>query len=140
MPDQGLQSGERVVEIAAVVHTASIVSGAIASTATTWLVSGSWRSSLVALVLGAFIGFVVSQFPSRLYSSGGQTAVAKVGSSSLSATVPAGLLGGVSVTLVVGIAVLWCFSAWSQAVLLLGTSLGCGLVVGVVLAILASLL
>lgn len=140
MPDQGLQSGDRVVEIAAVARTTAIVSGAVASAATTWLVRGSWRSSLVALVLGTFIGFLVSLFPSRLYSSSGRTAVVRVGSSSLSATVPAGLLGGLSAALVVGIAVLWCFSAWGQLVLLLGTSLGCGLVIGIILAVLASLL
>ncbi len=140
MPDLGLQPGERVVELAAVVRTAAIVSGAVAGVATTWLVRRSWWFSLAAFVLGAVAGFVVSQFVSRLYrSADGQTVVARVGSTSLPATIPAGLAGGVSVALVVGIAVILLLSAQSRAVPVLGTSLGCGIVLGIIFACLASL-
>jgi len=140
MADQPLQAGERVVELAALVRTVGAVTGVVVGAATTWLVKRTWWPSLAAFILGAVAGFVVSSFVWRLYRPGGQTIVVRVGSGSLSHTIAAGLVGGVPVALVVGLAVLVCFSAWSRVMTVLGTSLGCGIVLGVIFACLASLL
>jgi hypothetical protein len=102
MPPQGLNPGDRVVELGALAISAAVVTCAIAGAWILWLIKKSWLASAGALVAGAVVGFVAGQLVARiLYRTGGNATVVKVGSASSSSTIPAGLAGGV----VTGIAV-----------------------------------
>src|SRR5262245_2453771 len=96
MPPQGLNSGDRVVELAGLAISAAVTTGAVASAWILWLIKKSWLISSGALVAGGVFGFLAGQLVGRLlYRTGGNTTVVKVGSASLSSTIPAGLAGGV---------------------------------------------
>jgi hypothetical protein len=70
----------------------------------------------------------------------GNTTVVKVGSASLSVTIPAGLAGGISTAVAVGVIALLVFSAKSQDLSLFGAAIACGVVLGVLFACLGSLM
>ncbi len=140
MPPQGLNPGDRVVELAALAISAAVATGAIAAAWIVWLIKKSWLASAGAFVAGAVIGFLAGQFVGRvLYRTGGNATVVKVGSASLSSTVPAGLAGGGVTALAIALLVLLISSARSQALSLFGVTVGCGVVLGVLFACLASL-
>jgi FtsH-binding integral membrane protein len=141
MQPQGLNPGDRVVELAALASSAAIVTGAVAGALVAWLIKKSWLVSLGAFFAGAALGFVVAQVVVRvLYrSADGHTAVVKVGSASLTSTIPAGLAGGVTMAVLVAGLALLLFGAESQAASLFGAALGCGVALGVLLAGLSSL-
>ncbi len=141
MPPQGLNPGERVVELAALAISAAVATGAVASAWILWLIKKSWVISAGALIGGAVIGFLVGQLVGRvLYRTGGNTTVVKVGSASLPSTVPAGLAGGVVAAIAVGVLALLIFSARSQASSVFGVAISCGVVLGILFACLGSLL
>jgi len=87
----------------------------------------NWIASTGAFVSGAILGFVIAQIVARLlYRSGGNTTVAKVGISSLSLTIPAGMAGGIVTAAIVGILMRVIFSEYNQDMTLFGTTLGLG--------------
>ncbi|MBI5758471.1 MAG: hypothetical protein HZA46_08140 [Planctomycetales bacterium] len=140
MPPQGLNPSDRVVELGALAISAAVSTGAVAGAWILWLIKKSWLASAGSLVAGAVVGFVVGQLVARiLYRTGGNTAVVKIGSASLSATIPAGLAGGVATAVAVGLLALLTFSSRSQALSLFGVAIGCGVVLGVLFACLGSL-
>ena len=140
MPPQGLNPGDRVVELAALAVSAAVATGAVSGAWIVWLIKKSWLGSSGALIAGAVIGFGVGQLLSRiLYHPGGSTIVVKVGSASLPSTIRAGLSGGVLTAIAVGLLALLIFSARSQALSLFGVAIGCGVVLGVLFACLGSL-
>ena len=141
MPPQGLNPGDRVVELATLVLSAAVATGAVASASILWLITKSWLASGGALIAGAVVGFLVGQLVGRvLYHAGGNTTVVKVGSASLSSTIPAGLAGGVATALAIGVLAVLIFSASSEASSLFGVAVGCGVVLGILFACLGSLL
>lgn len=141
MPLSNLNPGDRVVELAALVISAAVATGAVASAWILRLIKKSLLVSAGALIAGAVVGFLVGQLVGIvLYRTGGNTTVVKVGSASLSATIPAGLVGGVVTALAVAILALLIFSARSQASSLFGVAIGCGVVLGILFACLGSLL
>jgi hypothetical protein len=142
MPPQNLSPGDRVVELAAVVTTAAIVSGAIIGSAVVWIIKKNWLASVGAFFAGALLGFVLAQFIGRLLykTADGNTTIVKVGSAGLSATIPAGLAGSVTTAVVVALIAILVFSAKSQAPNLFGIAIGGGLIFGIVFACLSSLL
>jgi hypothetical protein len=107
-----------------------------------WLVKRSWLASAGAFVAGAAIGFVLAQAIARIFyrSSDGQMTVVKIGSASLTSTLPAGLAGGLVAALGVALIVLFAFHAQSQAVSLFSVAIGCGVILGVLFACLSSLI
>jgi hypothetical protein len=140
MPPQGLNPGDRVVELAALAVSAAVATGAVAGACIAWLIKKSWLASVGAFIAGAVVGFAAGQLVARLlYRTGGNTKVVKVGSASLSATIPAGLAGGIATAIAVGLLALLIFSARSQALSLFGVAIGCGVVLGVLFACLGSL-
>ena len=93
MPDNPIQTGERVVELAAVVQSVAIFTGAVTGAVTARLAKRSWTVSGAAFFAGALIGFVAGLLAARILYRGadGMTSIVRVGSSSLPATIPAGL-------------------------------------------------
>ncbi len=141
MPPQGLSSGDRVVDLAGLVRSAALGTGAVSGAWVTWLVHKSWLASLGALVIGAALGYIVAEVISRvLYRRGGNTKVLKVGSRSLVATIPAGLAGGIPTAIVVALVALILFGGDNHAALWFGVSLASGVALGVILACGSSLL
>lgn len=140
MPPQDLTPGDRVVELAALAVSAAVVTGAVAGAWTVWLIKRSWLASGGAFFAGAVLGFAAGQLVARvLYRSGGNTTIVKVGSASLPATIPAGLAGGVTAAIAVGLLAMLLFGAKHQASSLFGVALGCGVVLGMLFACLGSL-
>jgi hypothetical protein len=133
--------GDTVVELAALANTAAIVSAAVVGAWVTWHIRKSTPYSVGAFFGGAGAGFAIGQLIARiLYRSHGMTLVVKAGMGSLSATIPAGLIGAVVAALVVAMLV-WiaggrAISIWS----LLPTVIACGIVIGVGLACSSSLI
>jgi len=139
LPDH-LNPGDRVVELAATAISVAIATGAVASASVVWLIKKSWFSSAGALVVGSAIGFVAGQLVARLlYRTAEHTTIVKVGSASLFATVRAGLAGGISTALVVGLLAILVFSARSQAMPIFSIAVACGSLFGVLFACLGSL-
>ncbi|MDX2111705.1 MAG: hypothetical protein SFY80_15845 [Verrucomicrobiota bacterium] len=141
MPPSDLNPGDRVVELAALVISAAVATGAVASAWILWLIKKSWMASAGALIAGAVVGFLVGQLLGRvLYHTGGNTTVVKVGSASLLSTIRAGLAGGVVTALAVAILAVLIFSTSSQSSSLFCIAIGCGVVLGILFACLGSLL
>ena len=139
---QNLNPGERVVELAAVVRSAALVTGAVSAA---WLtISGKrgWLPASGALLVGATIGFFIAQLISRLLyqTADGQTTVVRAGGGALPATISAGLLGAISTSVVVAMLALVLFWRDINIVSVFAICLGCGAVLGVLFACLASLL
>jgi hypothetical protein len=142
MSPQGIKAGDRVVELAALVQSAALITGAVAAAWVIWLIKRSWLMSAAAFVAGAALGFVVAQVVARVLYRGadGQTTVVKAGAGALAAALPAGLAGGLSTAVLVALLALGIFGTRDQAVFLFLVSLGCGAVLGVIAACVASLL
>jgi hypothetical protein len=141
MPPQGLNPGDRVVELAALVVSAAVGTGAVAGALVVWLIKKSWLASGGAFVTGAVLGFAAGKLVALLLyrTADGNTTVVKVGSASLSATIPAGLAGGIATAVAVGLLALLLFSARNQSLSLFGVAIGCGVVLGILFACLGSL-
>jgi len=140
MTTEGLNPGDRVVDLAALAVSAGVITGAVAGAWLVWLIKKSWLISAGAFVAGAVIGFAVGQLMGRiLYRSGENTTVVKVGSASLSATIPAGIAGGVVTAFSITLIAMLIFGARSQTLSLLGVAIACGIVLGVLFACLSSL-
>lgn len=141
MPPQGLNPGDRVVELAALLQSAAVATGALAGAWLLWFLKKSWVAALGALAGGAALGFVVGHILARaLYRTAeGNTTIVKVGSASLPSTLPAGLAGGVATATTIALLALLIFGAKNQALPLFGIALGCGVVLGVLFACLGSL-
>ncbi len=141
MPPQGLNPGDRVVELAALTISTAVATGAVASAWILWLLKKSWVISAGALIAGGIIGFLVGQLVGLfLYRTGGNTTVVKVGSASLPSTSPAGLAGGVVTAIVLGVLAFLIFSVRSQASSVFGIAIGCGVILGILFACLGTLL
>ena len=141
MPPQGLNPGDRVVELAALTVSAAVATGAVAGAWIVWLIKKSWLASAGSLIAGAIVGFAAGQLVARLLdrTAAGNTSIVKVGSASLSATITAGLAGGITTAMAVGLLALLIFSARNQALSLRVVAIGCGVVFGVLFACLGSL-
>jgi hypothetical protein len=137
---QALNSGDRVIELAALAISAAVATGAVSSAWILWLIKKSWLVSAGSLIAGAVVGFLAGQLVARvLYRTGGNTTIVKFGSASLSSTIPAGLTGGVVTGVVIALFAILIFGARSQALSLFGVAIGCGVVVGILLACFSSL-
>ena len=142
MPSQGLNPGDRVVELAALVQSAAFITGGVATAWVMWLIKHSLLVSGGGFVAGVALGFVVAQLVARILYRGAdrQTVVVKAGVGALRAAIPAGLSGGLSTAVLVVLLVLVIFGPKDQAASLIAVSLGCGAVLGVIMACLAAVL
>ena len=142
MPPQGLNPGDRIVELAGLVQSAAIITGAVTAAWLMWRIKRSWAASSAAFVAGAVLGYGMAQVVGRVLYRGadGQTTVVKAGIGALGSAIPAGLAGGLSAAVLVALLALVIFGSMDQATSLFLVSLGCGAVMGVIVACLASLL
>lgn len=141
MSSQQINPGEMVVELAALVVTASVLTGAVSSAWILWLVKKSWLISSGAFVAGGVIGFIVGQITGNaLYRSGENTTIAKVGIESLPATIPAGLAGGLITAIAISVIAVLMFGARKQGSPFLSIAICCGVVLGIASACMGSLL
>lgn len=140
MPPQ-INSGDRVVELAALVVTAAVTAGSIAGAWIMWLIKKNWAASIGAIFIGAVLGFATARVLANIIyrSPNGDTVVVKIGSASLSSTIPAGLIGGIAAGVVMALGAMLVFGAGSQAASLFGVAVGCGIVLGILFACLGSL-
>jgi hypothetical protein len=140
MPENPFHPGERVVELAGVVQSVAIFTGAVTGAATAWLAKRSWLVSGTSLLIGAVLGFAVGLLAARIFyhSAEGMTTVVRVGSGSLPSTIRAGLAGALPTALIVASAAVFVLSAPAQSAFT--TSLLCGAIIGVTFACLSSLL
>ena len=139
---QNINPGDRIVELAAVVRSAALVTGAVSAAWLTWLGKKSLLPASGALLAGAAIGFFLAQLISRLLyqTADGHTTIVRVGGSALPSTIPAGVLGGVSASVVIATLALVLFRSDINMVSVFAVCLVCGAVAGVLFACLASLL
>ncbi|MBI2491182.1 MAG: hypothetical protein HYV94_03635 [Candidatus Rokubacteria bacterium] len=141
MTPQGLRPGDRVIDLAGLVRSAALGTGAVSAAWGAWLVRGSWLTSLAALLIGAGLGYIVAEVVSRvLYRRGDNTTVVKVGLGSLGSTIPAGLAGGLATAIIVALVALLPFGADGHAALWFGVSLASGVALGLTFACGSSLL
>jgi hypothetical protein len=144
MSAPGLNPGDRVVDLAALAHSAAVITGAVAATWLTWRIRRIWPLSSAAFVGGAAVGYIVSELVARvLYRGPGRaTTVVKVGAAALGNTLRAGLSGSLLTAVVVALLVVAMFLPKDdqRAGPLFMLSLYCGAVVGALFACLASFL
>lgn len=135
-----LNPGDRVVELAALAVSAGVATGAIAGACVLGFIERSWLGAAGGFCAGAVAVLLIAQPLARsLYRTGDDTTVVKVGSESLRATIPAGLVGGVAAGVTVALLAVLSLGAVSLAVPVFGIAIACGAVLGIALACLATL-
>jgi hypothetical protein len=141
MPTQGLNPGDRVVDLAALVVSVAVATGAVTGAWLVWLIKRGWLAAAAAFVVGAVIGFVLGSAIAHVsYRTGDRaTTVVKVGSASLASTIRAGLLGGLGTSIGIALVALWAFRTTSPGGTLFRVAIGCGVGLGLLFACVASL-
>jgi hypothetical protein len=140
MTEAELRPGNKVVELAAVVRTASLLTGAIVAALVSWIAKHKLTISCLSFVSGAIVGYVIGLALGRILfpATDGNVVVAKAGIASLRLTLKGGIFGSLLASLVVAVAN--SFFVEIQITLVIGPALGIGAIVGIVFACLASLL
>lgn len=140
MADDSLQSAERVVELAGLTQSAAVLTGAVVAALASWLGEQGWTLITSALLLGGAVGFLAGfAMACVLYRSrDGMTAVVRTGRSSLSSTIFAGLVGGISSAIVVSVVAVFLLSTPARTAVPISTAVG--VIIGISFACLSSLL
>lgn len=140
MADPSIVPGDRVVELAASLRFAALVSGGISCAVSLWILKQSVLWSMAALVIGAIAGLCIGLIlgPLIFPAAAGNVAVVKVGSESLAATLKAGLFGAVIAGAIAATVPAAIFDQASRLVVLIGVGCSIGVIVGGVLGYLAS--
>ena len=104
MSSPGLSAGDKVVDLARLARSSSLLAGAVASAASVWILKHSVLWSLTALVSGAAAGLALGWFLGRVsFPAGdGEVLVVRLGPGALPVALKAGLTGGVCSGIVVG--------------------------------------
>ena len=132
--------GDRVVDLAATLRSAALVSGGISCAVSLWIIRQSMWWSAVALAAGAVagLGIGVVLAPRVFPATAGHVVVVKVGPGSLAATLKAGLPGAVIAGTVAAAVAAGIFARASNLVPLIGVGGAIGVVVGGLMGYLAS--
>lgn len=140
MADPTLVPGDRVVDLAASLRFAALVSGGISGAVSLWILKQSVWWSAAALVVGAVAGLCIAYVlgPLVFPASPGNVAVVKVGPESLAATLKAGLVGAILAGVIAAAVPAGIFDQASKLLLLTGVGCGIGVVIGSALGYLAS--
>jgi hypothetical protein len=140
MADPSIVPGDRVVDLAASLRFAALVSGGISCAVSLWIIKQSVYWSAAALVVGAIAGLCIGLVlgPLIIPAVAGNVVVVRVGSESLAATLKAGLIGAVIAGAIAAAVPAGIFAQTSKLLLLTGVGCATGVVTGAVLGYLAS--
>lgn len=138
MPE-GLKPGDMVVALASAARTAAIVAGVVAGAIAMWIARHKPVLSSVALLGGAVTGWIVGTLVGKIIfpATDGNVVVAKAGPASL----PMTLKGNLVATLLTGIVVsiLIVLLTKTDFKVIAPASIGAAVLVGIIFALLASL-
>ena len=137
---RGLSPGDKVVVLDGAARTAALVSGAVTGAIAGWIAKHNMTYSGSVLLAGGFLGWILGRMVGQLLfpARDGNVVVAKCGPGSLPHTFKGNIIASVTSA----------FAVCVLAALLLGADLrtvalpciGASLIIGAVLAILASLI
>lgn len=140
MSETELQPGERVIELAASVRTASLVAGIASGAITGWVSQHNIAISAITALGGGVVGYIIGVcigriiFPATL----GNVAVVKIGISSLPLTIKGGISGAIIASILVS--VFACLIIGNPIMPGVWPSLTAGIIIGIVFPCLLSLL
>jgi len=134
-----INSGEKVILLAATAQSAGLVGGAVAGTMAGWITKHNVAIAGTAFVIGAFIGWTVGKIIGRFIfpAPDKQVKIVKRRPSSLPLTLKGNIVASFVSALVVCLIAVVILNA--DIVTIAGPSIGTSVVIGVVLAMLASL-
>ena len=137
---EGLSPGDKVIALAAAAKTAAIVAGAVTGAVAVWLMKHKAVASIAGLIGGAAIGWCIGTLAGRLLfpASSGNTMIAKWGPASLPLTLKGNIIASLATSLVIcGLMVILGKAEFKN---LAGPCIGSSVVIGVIFALLASLI
>jgi hypothetical protein len=139
MPD-GLNPGDKVVALAYAARSAALVGSAVASALAGWITTHKITIAGTALVAGAIVGWITGTIVGRFIfpASDGNVMIAKWGPSSLPLTLKGNIIATLVSALVVCLFAVLILKADIKTIA--APSIGASVVIGVVLALLASLI
>lgn len=140
MEDSKFVSGDRVVDLAASLRSAALVSGGISCAVTLWIIKHNVLWSIAALVVGAIAGLCIGLIlgPLLFPAPPGNVVVVKVGPGSLAATLKATLVGAVISGAIAAAVPAAIFEQLSTLTLRGGVGCVIGAAIGAILGYLAS--
>ena len=140
MPDQNLVSGDLVVDLAGLLRSSAVYTGAIACLVSFWILQQRTIWKIAAFVLGGIGGFLLGSLLGPIFFSApnGEVMVVKLGPGAFWLALKAGLIGGVSAGILAGLAPSFITSKMSQFTRLAGTGIAIGIVIGTFSAYMAT--
>ncbi len=137
---EGLNPGDKTIALAAAATTAAIVAGAVTGAVAAWLTKHKALASIVGLVGGVAIGWCIGTLAGRLLfpASSGNTMIAKWGPASLPLTLKGNVVASLATSLV--ICGLMIIIGKTEFRAIAGPCVGSSVLIGVIFALLASLI
>ncbi|MFC1453405.1 hypothetical protein ACFLSJ_08695, partial [Verrucomicrobiota bacterium] len=139
MPE-GLNPGDKVIALAAAATTAAVIAGAVTAAIGVWIAKHRALLSAAGFVGGGVLGILVGVIVGKVLfpATGGNVMIAKWGPSSLPLTLKGNVIACLLVSLLVcGVIVLITKSDFKA---IAGPCIGTSVVIGTILALLASLI
>jgi len=138
--DNELNSGDKVIALAAAAMSAAILGGAIAGVLAGWIATHKISIAVIALIAGAIIGGILGIVVGKLIfpTSDGNVMVAKWGPSSLPLTLKGNIIACVVTSLVICLLAVLILKADILAIAV--PSIGVSVFIAIALAMLASLI
>ena len=140
MSDPSIVAGDKVVDLAGLLRSSSLLTGAVASGVSLWVLNKSALWTVAAVVLGGAGGFVLGAllglvfFPPRA----GDVVVVKLGPGALQLALKAGLIGGVCSGILAGLLPPIILSQVPKLAHLVGIGVVAGIVIGAATAYIAT--
>jgi uncharacterized membrane protein len=97
MANPGISPGEKVVELAVLLRSSALLTGAVAAAVSLWLLMEALAWTVVALAAGGAGGYALGILIGREFyrAPEGQVMVVKLGPGAMRAALQAGLIGGI---------------------------------------------
>ena len=137
---EGLNPGDKVIALASAATTAAIISGAAAGAIAVWMTKHKVLATIGGFVGGAVLGGIIGMLIGRLLfpTTDGNVTITKWGPSSLPLTLKGNILASLVVSLLVcGLMVIF---GKAEMKTIAAPSIGTSIVLGMILALLTSLI
>ena len=97
MTNTGLSPGDKVVDLAGLLRTSALLTGAVAAAVSLWLLVEALLWTVVAMVAGGASGYALGIMIGRGFyrAPEGQVVVVKLGPGAMQSALQAGLIGGI---------------------------------------------